>query len=684
MDVQVLFKTWYHQDVEGYVFLAKKTYNGKLDKNEKPLGTWDDQRFRFPKDKFKITRWIKTQISRGDRIDLYWCPNIFNTTRRKNPGVVQPKVLYADLDFVNPDEIAYRPTVAWQSSPERYQCLWFLDESMEPEAFEESNKSMTYLTGADKSGWDLSQVLRIPGLDNHKTPIPTEGKMLWGKYDRIYSLSEFDFESAPAMAMELKLTGDFFELITKYKKQLEEGKIYHRVQWTSEQIKGCDRSDNLWAMTREMVKTAIPMDDIFSIIQQSAWNKYADRSVDEEKKRIINDINKCHASLNDNLKLTRKQEEIIDEVTSTPEDLAIKEAEYIMGSFKSYEQVMSSNTSRPNWLIDRIWVDKSQGIVAGEAKTFKSTLTTDIAMSVASGAPLWGKYKVNHQGPVLVVQVENNEDLVKDRMARMADSKGVCGEIDKDDDSRKLSATFGESLPIYTHIADKNHPSIKFGIESHRIAVEMMIKKIKPVLVIFDPLYMLFEGDMSSSQELAPALRWMKDLRINYDTSVMLVHHYNKGSGEKGVKTSAGHRMLGSVTLHGWVECMIALEKGPTENGVTTITMNKEFRAMGASEPLYLSIKMGEGKDDYTYQVTCRDKVDMEGREDNSELLIQTVTSYGIKGISMKDLCEALEITHNILRALITKTGGMRITGKGMTARVRMLPKVAGIKVKHK
>lgn len=670
MNLEVCFETWKYQNKSGYVFVSSKEYDGTVDKKGKPNGLWSDTRFKFPSEKKKIEEWANKYVRGGKRVDLYWCPNIFDSSTRKTAGVKTCRVLYADLDFVNPEEIKYRPSVAWQSSPDRYQSLWFLEESIDAKEFEELNKSMTYLTGADKSGWDLTQVLRIPGLDNHKTEIATKGKLLWAKYTRVYESSSFDFEAAPAMAMDLKLTGNFFELITKHKAKLEKAKIAHRLQWTSDRVKGADRSDNLWAMTREMLKVNIPLDDIASLIQQSAWNKYADRSPAEEKKRIVNDINKAHKSLIDNVKPSKKQEEAIEEVTATEEDEIIKEAKRMMGSFRTYEQIMSSNQLRPNWLIDKIWVDKAQGIVCGEAKTYKSTLTTDIAMSVASGAPLWGQYKVNNPGPVIIVQVENNEDLVKDRMARMGESKGVNGEVDIDD--RTIKTTFGKNLPIYTHIADKNHPSIKFSNDAHRLCVEMMIKEIKPRLVIFDPLYQLFEGDMSSSQELAPALRWLKDLRINYGTAVILVHHYNKGSGDKNNKAHAGHRMLGSVTLHGWVECMLALEKGPTSNNITQLVMNKEFRAMGSSEPIHLAVKMGDGRDDYTYEVTCKNKSDLDNVEDDELLFLDLVASYGPKGVSKEDLCESMKISSQQLTRLMTKAKCTRVVGKGIKARVIM------------
>src|SRR4030095_13271805 len=59
---------------------------------------------------------------------------------------------------------------AWSASPQRYQAWWELDHACSPKGIERLNRQMTYTLGADKSGWDLTQVLRVPGTRNYKYP----------------------------------------------------------------------------------------------------------------------------------------------------------------------------------------------------------------------------------------------------------------------------------------------------------------------------------------------------------------------------------------------------------------------------------------------------------------------------------------------------------------------------------
>ena len=69
----------------------------------------------------------------------------------------------------------------------------------------------------------------------------------------------------------------------------------------------------------------------------------------------------------------------------------------------------------------------SHGIVAGLPKSYKSLVTTDMALSIATGQPFMNKFEVNEKGvgPTLIVQVENTPALLKDRIVKMANNKGL-------------------------------------------------------------------------------------------------------------------------------------------------------------------------------------------------------------------------------------------------------------------
>ncbi|MGE3598878.1 MAG: DNA-primase RepB domain-containing protein [Dehalococcoidia bacterium] len=63
-------------------------------------------------------------------------------------------------------------TITVESSPGRTQEYWLLSRAIEPEAGEAINHRLVYAIGADTSGWDINQLLRVPGFPNRKYPDP--------------------------------------------------------------------------------------------------------------------------------------------------------------------------------------------------------------------------------------------------------------------------------------------------------------------------------------------------------------------------------------------------------------------------------------------------------------------------------------------------------------------------------
>src|SRR5262249_29254623 len=137
--------------------------------------------------KDKNDRWTDHAFRRGDLIEkfisdknkdgcnVYFCPHGFNKKSRTKECAALPRLLYADLDEADPRDIAIRPTIAWESSPDRYAAIWMIDREMT----EDLNRRMTYAMGADNGGWDLTQVLRIPGSVNFKYEPAASGRLMW-------------------------------------------------------------------------------------------------------------------------------------------------------------------------------------------------------------------------------------------------------------------------------------------------------------------------------------------------------------------------------------------------------------------------------------------------------------------------------------------------------------------------
>ena len=111
------------------------------------------------------------------------------------------------------------------------------------------------------------------------------------------------------------------------------------------------------------------------------------------------------------------------------------------------------------------------------------------------------------------------------------------------------------------------------------------VEKIRPKLLILDPLYLMFEGDINSAKELSPVLQFLLSVRDTYGCSIMVIHHWNKnGSSSRG-----GQRMLGSATLHGWTDSSLFLSRDEGD-----VVLEREFRGASSGGKLVLQVDADE------------------------------------------------------------------------------------------
>lgn len=140
--------------------------------------------------------------------DQYWCPLVFSEPRRLAEYALPTRFLWADLDGANPAKIKLRPSVLWKTSggdipqhgdhpkdsytydgcpgchpePPHYHALWWLDRRMTARLAASLSRRIAYAEpGADRGGWDVTQVLRVPGTLNHKTSPPSLVQLVYAK-----------------------------------------------------------------------------------------------------------------------------------------------------------------------------------------------------------------------------------------------------------------------------------------------------------------------------------------------------------------------------------------------------------------------------------------------------------------------------------------------------------------------
>lgn len=196
--------------------------------------------------------------------DIYFTPNLFDRPERKKEYMISSCWLYADLDRVDPREIerGYRPTIAWQSSPKRFQALWEIPQSLDMEDHGVLNKRLTYYLGADRSGWDATQVLRLPGTRNYKYDPPPKVKLLWNDGRLVVNWRKVHKQPLPVpkKLRLVKVNGDGLPagVRAKLKARVATG----------------DRSKVLWRLEKQLLELGYTQEEVFALLKPTVWNKF--------------------------------------------------------------------------------------------------------------------------------------------------------------------------------------------------------------------------------------------------------------------------------------------------------------------------------------------------------------------------------------------------------------------------
>lgn len=258
----------------GFVCIGIK--NPKLSADTKNLG-FTQKFFSWPNQHQQIEEHI---LRNQNNRDIYFCINLLNKPERKKENCVTQNILWADLDEVDPNSIDPIPPIIMQSSPGRFQAIWRLSVDVDPVVAESYSKRIAYKYNADKSGWDLTQLLRVPMTYNHKYSPPAMVK-----------LERFLDEAVPPLLFEmLPSTGDeneikYTDLPVSAKLPTADQIIYKYTM----QIKGTafsslyfqeispqeDWSKPLWRLIHTCFEIGMSEDECFVVVVNSNLNKYA-------------------------------------------------------------------------------------------------------------------------------------------------------------------------------------------------------------------------------------------------------------------------------------------------------------------------------------------------------------------------------------------------------------------------
>jgi len=243
-------------------------------------GSWKQFFYRWPDETSKVTEFCaKHALSH----DVYFAPHLLGARKIVKSNVIECAALWADLDELDPEELKIEPSILIQTSPGRTQAYWLLKEPVKPEIAEHATKAIAYHhsdNGADVSGWDLTQRLRVPMTYNHKyEPIKKVNVLDYNqqRYDldvikhlysdngtsKTISFKDVEEESAPTDLRDP-------EVIIEENKPRFNPQV---IDLYSEEPDG-EWSVPLWTLILSLFEADLSAEDVFSVAKASACNKY--------------------------------------------------------------------------------------------------------------------------------------------------------------------------------------------------------------------------------------------------------------------------------------------------------------------------------------------------------------------------------------------------------------------------
>ena len=276
---------------------------------------------------------------------------------------------------------------------------------------------------------------------------------------------------------------------------------------------------------------------------------------------------------------------------------------------------------RHQWLIDALWGRQAVGIVGGEPKCGKSFLALDLAVAVAAGVPCLRRFAADEPGPVLLFAAEDAGHIVRARLQGIASAAG---------------ARF-ETLDI----AVIDVPALRLDHRADRQRLVETVERIRPRLVVLDPLVRLHGVDENTVAEVAPILGFLRDIQRRFATAVVLVHHARKSGA-----TRPGQALRGSSELHAWGDSNLYLKRRDRQ-----ILMTVEHRAAPGLNDIEIELaEHGKGPALRLRQV---DTAEVAPQPETPERRILQALAEAETPLSQRQIRERAATRHNTVGAIV-------------------------------
>ena len=502
---------------EGVVRLATKDADGKF----------PSSLFKYPESIRNILDKVNTANSENK--DVFFSPDLYVedalTQRKFTKNFIRgSRVVCLDFDGNAPQDDQWYsdnnlplPSIKIQSSSVGNQHVyWVLSEFIvDVELLENIRRTITYNLGADSSGWDAGQLLRVPYTVNHKY-----GKQDNNDYDvfieednasdRVYAPALFpttkDFRPLVSNSLDVTELPTIVEVLASNTFVSGFAEVFQKFPDQNQ------RSFALMRVAYDAAESGLSEREIYVILQDAdnRWGKYAHRK--DKHLRYIDLIERAK----------RKHPHAPVEIHITDG----VEVEY--QRVYSFNQILESEMTI-EWAFNDLMSTTGYGMLAGPPNVGKTQLAIRLAASVVLRQNYIG-WECALEKPlnVLFYSLEMNLVSIKYFLSQMTDL-----------------TPHADLLSQHFYVAPVNN-LVDFTNEKQLIQIEADIKQYNPGLIIIDSLSMAASESLVDDKVARRLNDVFKSIRKNANCALVSVHHSRKGTPTGALDEVYGSRFIAS------------------------------------------------------------------------------------------------------------------------------------------
>lgn len=371
----------YSGDQEGFTEVA-------LFKDNKPSGRlWA----RIPEDLGKITEKFVRQHSLAG--DVYFTPALFRSRKRTLEFCVGSQVAWVDQD--GPQRTAEegsRPAVlpapglvVASGSPGRSHRYWRSESFLGAgSTLGATNRKLAQIYGADKSGVDPTQLLRLPGSLNHKHNPPKPVEIL-ENVGGVFDLSRFRLNPTDLEMIQIESASVSLE-------RWSELSEYARLLATTPAQEGT-RSDKLFELACRVIEEGFSTEEARTIVEDAdqLFGKYVGRADRVEQLDTV---------------VRRAQERttpVITIVESQPDKQGIDWNQPVG------LRTLLTKSPRLDWIIDGVLHKQGLMYIAGPPGVGKTTLAINLGLTIALSRKRWLDFDIEQREAQEKILVASHE-----------------------------------------------------------------------------------------------------------------------------------------------------------------------------------------------------------------------------------------------------------------------------------